>query len=627
MICISGVKAMDDITKDKTEFIRAQDVFKGFTLDTYEGTPLPSEEVVYLFISFDLYEFTLFKTQNKVSWSPAIQLFLNLFDHEFTGVDYWKFNGDELLYKKRVTSLIEIKDIIIKAYRCMELIESSFRSTLKKRIYIKAGAWIANVKDRTNAENDYSDGGIWNYRVFNGGREDFVGINMDEGFRMCACATRSLFLIDPKIAYLFHILNMEISHLRVQEGIVVPVKPEDGSKLFDIHAELSDIRCVDFIRSVKNYALRTMSTRKIAGMRIFVENFAFVGYMMCKGVWNNRPYPIIWYSNDWKKETPQLHYDDVINNKYLSSTILSSTKKKTVTEGQHNLRELRAIFDQVDAIDNFYCIMGLLSADDPSIKKPIYVQPKLNYVVVCVTNNYKVLMFKRANSRGLLKNVWDFGMSRHSTMADISQTIQHDYENNFGVKIQIANDKDRNQQIKPFAFCQIPRHSGIQNVILCFARVVDIVPSIGNEKETPDDIISESVTNAINVEREIPDDIILKAVKSAISAEKEKDLYVDVALVSLDDIHVDEKQFVRINMNGQSVQLDCLDEKEIENDACCFHNHTPQPNMENKATLNAALSIREAIEYYEKVDKATNKFVNKDTYGMQSMNIFSIDTE
>lgn len=151
-----------------------------------KSIPIPNG--VYVFVSFDLVNSTKFKYRNS-HWVDMIKELIKTANNHWFGLDFWKFNGDELLYYTEMISISQLVLIIHKLNKAAneleyELIqkmsddknEIGFESDL---IGIKTAIWLAVVSDDVNSLNS---------KLFDFDSVDFAGINMDEGFRMSKCA-------------------------------------------------------------------------------------------------------------------------------------------------------------------------------------------------------------------------------------------------------------------------------------------------------------------------------------------------------------------------------------------------------------------------------------------------------
>jgi hypothetical protein len=87
---------------------------------------------------------------------------------------------------------------------------------------------------------------------------DFIGPDIDTGFRIAKSAFRNVILIDAKLALIFH--------------IVIPQ--------FNLNAKI-----------------------------VYFDQF--------KGVWDNQHYPIVWYTKDWTRLIEGFDYEDKFKNKVI----------------------------------------------------------------------------------------------------------------------------------------------------------------------------------------------------------------------------------------------------------------------------------------------------------------------
>lgn len=105
-----------------------------------------------LFISFDICNSTELKLNNN-NWFAIVDV---LRKEKFSGLDisFWKFNGDEVIYKRTVGSLEYICKILNKVYDFLDTLSQKM-SDKEKDInnYVKATVWLARIgKDHENTE-------------------------------------------------------------------------------------------------------------------------------------------------------------------------------------------------------------------------------------------------------------------------------------------------------------------------------------------------------------------------------------------------------------------------------------------------------------------------------------------
>jgi hypothetical protein len=204
---------------------------KAFPADLPEGL----KPRLRLFLSVDLIGSTAFK-QSRQAWLPAILNFYRDFDyivHQqyrafrqrsnalIAPPEFWKSNGDELLYTVDLTTRAQAVDAIhiwlaaLSAYRC-DL------ATLTEDMDVKSTAWIA-LFPAPNAEVFFRRGGVqfradssddaivlqaemreqW-YEGKNRGDiiRDFVGPSIDTGFRLSGWSSPRRLILSADLAFL-----------------------------------------------------------------------------------------------------------------------------------------------------------------------------------------------------------------------------------------------------------------------------------------------------------------------------------------------------------------------------------------------------------------------------------------
>ena len=177
------------------------------------GSP---NKAVYFFASFDLCNFTSIKTIST-SWILIIATIYELLksDKPFE-MNFWKFLGDELLFYRKVHSIREIVELSKFADEFRDYMEYALNERVHLNEYsdilrVKAGVWISNVMELkhlhvNNLDNIVSNDISQSYMYLDEQtkRYDFVGVNIDEGFRMCSLASQNVLVVDPKIAYIVY---------------------------------------------------------------------------------------------------------------------------------------------------------------------------------------------------------------------------------------------------------------------------------------------------------------------------------------------------------------------------------------------------------------------------------------
>ena len=390
-----------------------------------ETSTANSKELI-LFLSFDITDSTRLKVQYPQKWSKIINI---LTSNSFPYMHYWKFNGDEMLYKRKVDSLEFICDLIKKSYSHLKTLQNSMKKEIPE-ISIKATIWLALTE--TDVDN-YE----FNFTFSCGDEVDFVGKSMDEGFRLTKCSSMQKIAIDPKIVYILLDTYEHIAKKKERVDSIPFFASKNGVDLDDFVLELNSI----------------------------IEKIHLVGYAKGKGVWNENPRPVYWYYEN--VPTDDIQYTEHLNGEHLwpkkrSNEIISIKEKE-----YENILE---IFQQMDIIKEIIAIYQLLSIKG-EIRMSAEGRANLYYMVACVNpKTGNVLIAKRSPDRKHLKNVWDFGNVKHQNI-HMEETIVKEYKNMFGIDIELATDSDRGNNLIPYGYCTIYRNCKPHNSILCHAKI------------------------------------------------------------------------------------------------------------------------------------------------------------
>ena len=230
------------------------------------------EELLYVFISIDLVNSTAFKYENPKGWPKVFHDFYvisteylsSCFVHSELKV--WKRLGDEILFYVAIKNRTEM-------YRLLEYVDNTLtiiQESLSEDhcICAKSSIWAADITEYNEDIKSYN-----NVALSTGCSKetlDFIGSDIDTGFRISKYVTKGRIIVCAKLAYTLY---------RMQ-------RPDDCEN------------------NISTY------------LRI-------VSYERLKGVWNNRAYPIIWYCKDW--ENIVFDYDE-----HMDSSIIDNIKYKKI---------------------------------------------------------------------------------------------------------------------------------------------------------------------------------------------------------------------------------------------------------------------------------------------------------
>jgi len=285
-------------------------------------------EPVYVFVSFDLNNFTALKRENP-RWHHVIWAIWGALEDSKHGLEFWKFNGDEFLFCKKVSNMVGIMHLIEKSWDFMLDMETAAQKVLKREgFYVKATAWLASVIECNPSLEENADFDAPNY-MFYTHRErtrtptkDFVGVSIDEGFRMSSVASPENLLVCPEIAMMFHGLSMVLQ----------------GSS-DSIGDYIDEQKVSRFINSCKKFA---GTNQKLLNHRIllFTEKLVLFELRRLKGVWKGSPYPITRFLGFGAKNKNDICALNIIKNR----------------------------FEESGTSENLYRLMNLISIDEPEFR-------------------------------------------------------------------------------------------------------------------------------------------------------------------------------------------------------------------------------------------------------------------
>lgn len=319
-------------------------------------------------------------------------------------------------------------------------------------------------------------------------------------------------------------------------------------------------------------------------LKSVANNFRIVNYESCKGVWDDRPYPIIWYSDNWEETILGTKYDETYLGNRVTEEFITSKYADKLEKYLCTYDMLSKIYDNVSAFKTI--INKILLESDFSMwskaqmDKQYTAKTYLYYSVVCIHKKSRgVLVFKRHSERGHLANVWDFDQRKPAQLidggSDIVQ-IQNGFYDNFGIKIKVVLDKNR-KSLLPIDIHPIYRKNKIHHGILCFAYIED-------------DRNSEEIL--LHLKQQLP------KVRSSYGYP----LYSDVEFVYGKDVTEQDIIFIGNHTISEIAYEDILNDSESWND------HKKGEILMNKCVPNLPLTVRDAIRHISREAYVPDKF-------------------
>lgn len=165
---------------------------------------------IYIFCSFDIVNSTEYKVENASNWSGTIgEILQNIIaafaNSSLGGYKFWKTLGDEIVYTREVYSKEDIYDTVEDIYAKLELINRRITRGIicdirsGDKLGVKGTAWIADVSSHSHGANNLHT----EYRINdNLGQTEFLGPDIDIGFRIAEYSMKNRLVVSYKLAYI-----------------------------------------------------------------------------------------------------------------------------------------------------------------------------------------------------------------------------------------------------------------------------------------------------------------------------------------------------------------------------------------------------------------------------------------
>lgn len=365
------------------------------------------QEQVFIFVSVDIVNSTRFKKEYS-EWADYFADIFDIIKVEFrknNDLRLWKYVGDEVLFFKELTSTEDMLKILSevsrKMNRCKIIMDENIKIT-SNNVYLKGAIWIAAVKDFENKDSKLKN----IIPRLPESAIDFIGVNIDEGFRIARYTSQGKFILDAKLAYLIYKNKIKV-----------------------------DLLC-DYNVS---------------------ERIKIVSYKKLKGIWGERLYPIIWYHKNWNRRDEMFLYDE-----YDTNEVVQELKDKQYQT--ENIAIIEKIVAEVGIIEEIKHIERIIKEKEDNVHNstthylPYEDTVELHCAVICVNpKNKKALIFKRSDKKERFPNMWEFGCAKAKKTNSLEEQIQKEYKDDFGLNIELI--KENNNPI-PIATYEIECGSG-----------------------------------------------------------------------------------------------------------------------------------------------------------------------
>ncbi len=389
---------------------------------------------IYLLLSFDLANATEYKIRNQ-EWYITFNDFYYRISKELIkkensplqNLKIWKFIGDEVLFYLKVTKEEELFKSLPYIYKVIKDVEKELnqKSHFFDKLYIKTTAWIADVVDEQVKAIDTKDNSekatniifsppFENNNIQTMLKPDFLGFEIDLGFRISKYSHHGVIAVGAKLAYLLF-KNRQI--------------------LKDKHKLNGQTGNID-------------------------KNLKIVSYEKLKGIWRTHKYPIIWYSENWNSET-MFFYDEHFDNE-----LIETLKYKIKKNKLDNIEKLEKIFEDINQIDDIDAIIKKITESKPEQDNEVQLDKisEVHVALICFNSDKtKILTALRPSNKKRFPNIWEFGCGQIKFNETFEDTAKRTYKEDFGIDIEILNDS---QPIAVYSFKASDTNNVIPGIIL-----------------------------------------------------------------------------------------------------------------------------------------------------------------
>lgn len=438
---------------DNSSFSKIKESLSSLDISFNSSSNIGNYSGTYIFVSFDLVNSTAFKNKHT-KWPPIFFEFYLISRKEmkdnFFYSEFWKMIGDESLFYIPIRDCSELVNIPEKVYEIMHKCTNTLHEKYPETngiLSIKSTIWSAFLIDG-NIEDDNKNK---NYLIKTQDIDkivlDFLGPDIDIGFRISKFSLQGKLVIDAKLACLLTKLPNELTKSNISSFLKI------------------------------------------------------VSYESLKGVWDNRRYPIVWYNKNWKSMEELFVYDEEYD-----SEIVKELKKSKLSSADDVTRLTKIFCDlnktkEIEVLKNGIEIYKNNNPDgiiNYSISRDRLSE--IHFVAACANDN-KILIAKRTNKKELYPGKWEFGCSQLKLNKKIDECLIEGYKKDFNIDILID---DPPKIVGIYYFSKENENRIIPGIIL-LAQITDITNLKLSNKHSEYKWVSKSYYKRLIEEECVPD--------------------------------------------------------------------------------------------------------------------------
>ena len=308
----------------------------------------------------------------------------------------WKYIGDEVLFYQKIQRRDDLAKALPAAYDALaattSVLHQNFPET-KDILSVKGTVWVAcaqairsgSKESVLSAASDHHPNIVLpTGRTPSESIPDFLGPDIDAGFRISRFALRRRLVVSAALAWLLY---------RSRETI---------------HQAKNSLRIVDL--------------------------------QSLKGVWGGRHYPIVWFEPSWANISKSFLYDE-----HLSSELVLGMKRGSIYPAHIDLIEKiyedLGKVDEVQRLDQAVREIGEAPSDPtPEIEISAEKFSEVHCVAVCFTADGRVLTAKRPSTKRRFPDHFEFGCGQLRLGETFGQCLRRAYRDDFGIELKVLDD-------------------------------------------------------------------------------------------------------------------------------------------------------------------------------------------
>ncbi len=374
------------------------------------------EDGLYLFISFDIVNSTWMKNKEPEKWPIINSEFydsvkscfsIDTYDKKIWkenstnfkellnrggGFRIWKLVGDEVVIYCRILASEVLYEAILFADQAKTEILNKMKmqkllkgSSLLESFALKTSIWIADCGAKEKYKNIIYDPTKLGITSGTPHVIDFLGPDMDEGFRLTRLSEKNKVLVSPKLVYTMY-------------------------KYFD-------------------------SIGKRDKLEILKSNFKIIKYETLKGVWEERPYPVIVFHHSFEENyLDDLEYDEILSSS-LCSVIRELGFQRICQDEIFSINRLEKIFKDMNLTEEMNRIQEYLQDADAGklvVKRTRTLEERQFFQIVCVCHDEEKDLFFLEKDEN---NCWSFGHHVPRSNIALKESLMKGYKQSYDIDL------------------------------------------------------------------------------------------------------------------------------------------------------------------------------------------------